>query len=795
MYKNINVYPVLPIYKPLTYKIPEYLYEYAQEGKRVIIPFKSKKIMGIIYGKQEEEIPEEKIKEIECVLDEKPILDGKLLKLCFEISKYYFVPFGETIKLFLSPDFLDLRDPLVKLTLKGSLEGDEKILELLQKPKNLSFFQKSQEYFEIYLRSFKEGWIEVEERTKSLRNILVFYYLPPLPLEFLIKKAGKSKKKIEVLKFLKEKEIPLPYGEIKKYISIDEDLLKKMCRENLLLRHYEEREIFQKRHWISEKQIEPLKKLTEKQEEIFKTLEKSLEDNTFNTFLLYGVTASGKSEIYLHLADRVIRNGGKVLILVPEIALTPYLATRVINLWKGRASIYHSNLGIPERRQVYKKALSGEIDIVVGTRSALFLPLSPLKLIIVDEEQDPSYKQEETPRYNGRDVAVLRGSIENSLVLLASATPSFETMANCEKGKYKLLKLNERIQKKPLPEIKLINIKEEEVVYHEHGWVIFTKPLLENLKCHIERGNQAILLIPRRGYAPILLCRVCGTGFLCPDCSISFTVHKRKNKLVCHWCGKEAQIPSRCPSCGGEVLESIGIATEKIYEVFQKYFPDTPHGILDRDTISKKTELKKLLLDFELGKVKVLIGTQLVAKGHHFPKVTFIGILNADFLLKFPDFRGPEKLFSLIVQVAGRAGRGEEKGEVYIQTENPKHYAIQCALTQDFEKFYEKEKYYRKLFSYPPFTCLALITIHSKNLKRALTLSKEIEEYISKLEKKKINIKGPQPAPLKKLKGEYRFQILISSESRNLLHRFLSNLKPFFIKKNITLDIDPLNFL
>lgn len=795
MYKNINVYPILPIYKPLTYKIPEYLYEYAEEGKRVIIPFKSKKTMGIIYGKQEEEIPEEKIKEIECILDEKPILNKKLLKLCFEISRYYFVPFGETIKLFLSSDFLDLRDPLIKLTLKGSLEGEKKVLELLQKQKNLSFFQKSQENFEIYLKSLKEGWIEVEEKIKSLKNILVFYSLPPLPLEFLIKKAGKSKKKIEVLNFLKEKEIPIPGGEIKKYISIDEDFLKKMCRENLLLRHYEEREIFQSRHWISEKQMEPLNKLTKKQEEIFKTLEKSLEHNTFKTFLLYGVTASGKSEIYLHLADKVIKNGGKVLIMVPEISLTPYLATRVINLWKNRASLYHSNLGIPERRKVYRKALSGELDIVVGTRSALFLPLSPLNLIIVDEEQDPSYKQEETPRYNGRDVAVLRGSIENSLVLLSSATPSFESMANCEKGKYKLLKLNERIHKRPLPEIKIINIKEEEVVHHEHGWVIFTKPLLENLKCHIKRGNQAILLIPRRGYAPILLCRVCGTGFLCPDCSISFTVHKRKNKLVCHWCGKEAEIPSRCSSCGGEVLESIGIATEKIYEAFQKYFPEIPLGILDRDTISKKTELKKLLLDFELGKVKVLIGTQLVAKGHHFPKVTFIGILNADFMLKFPDFRGPEKLFSLVVQVAGRAGRGEEKGEVYIQTENPNHYAIQCAIAQDFEKFYEKEKYYRKLFCYPPFTCLALITIHSKNLKRAITLSNEIKEHISKLEKKKINIKGPQPAPLKKLKGEYRFQILISSESRNLLHRFLSNLKPFFIKKNITLDIDPLNFL
>lgn len=795
MYKYINIYPLLPIYKSLTYKIPEYLLEYAEEGKRVIIPFKSKKIMGIIYGKTEEEIPEEKIKDVECILDFKPLLNSSLLKFCYEISNYYFVPFGETIKLFLSSDLLVLRDPVIKLTLKGSLEGEQKILDLLQKPKNLSFFQKSRENFEIYLKSLEKGWIKEENRLRTHKNYIVYYYLPPLEIDILKKKAGRSKKKLEVLEFLKNKDRPLTYLEIKKNLSIEENFIQKMCRENLVVRHYEEREISQKKHWISEKKIEPLNKLTEKQEEIFKILDKALEEKTFKTFLLYGVTASGKSEIYLHLTDRVIRNGGKVLILVPEIALTPYLATRIINLWKERASIYHSNLSFSERRQVYKRALSGELDVIVGTRSALFLPLFPLKLIIVDEEQDSSYKQEETPRYNGRDMAVLRGSIENSLVLLSSATPSFESLANCEKGKYNLLKLKERVHKKPLPEIKIINIKEAEILHHEHGWVIFTKPLIDNLKVHLQRGNQAILLIPRRGYAPILLCRVCGTGFLCPECSTSFTVHKRKNKLMCHWCGKEAEIPSRCSSCGGGLLESIGIATEKIYEVFQNYLPEIPVGILDRDTISKNTEFKKLLFDFEMGKVKVLIGTQLVAKGHHFPKVTFIGILNADFLLKFPDFRGPEKLFSLIVQVAGRAGRGEEKGEVYIQTENPGHYAIQCALTQDFEKFYEKEKYYRKLFLFPPFTSLALITIHSKNLKRALSLSNQISQFISNLERKKINIKGPYPAPLKKLKGEHRFQILLSSEKRSTLHNFLLNLKPFFVKKNITLDLDPLNFL
>lgn len=795
MFQKINIYPFLPIYKSLTYKVPQHLYEYAKEGKRVIIPFKNKKVMGIIFGNSEEDIPEEKIKEIDFILDEEPILNQNLLKLCLEISNYYFVPFGECIKLFFSPDLLEIKEPLIRLNIKGALEGDNKILEILQNPTPLSFFQKTKENFDIYLKALEKGFLERETKTKKGEGFITLYSLPPVPLEFLIKRAGKSKKKIEVLNYLKNKEIPVSAKEVKRDIFIEEEFLKKMSRENLIVRYFKEISYFPEKHWISEKETEPLHNLNEKQKEIFEILKKSIMEDKFKTYLLYGITASGKSEIYLHLADFVIKKGGKVLILVPEIALTPYLATRIINLWKERAAIYHSNLGIIERREVHKKARGGEIDIVVGTRSSLFLPLSPLKLIIIDEEQDPSYKQEEMPRYNARDVGVLRGSIEGAIVLLSSATPSMESMANCEKGKYNLIKLKERFHKKELPKIKVINIKEEEILHHEHGWVIFTKPLMENLKSHIEKGNQGILLIPRRGYAPILMCRICGKSFLCSNCTISYTVHKRKNKLVCHWCGREDEIPSKCPSCGGGVLESLGIATEKVFEAFQKYFPEIPAGILDRDTISKKTELKKLLLNFEMGKIKVLIGTQLVAKGHHFPKVTFIGILNADFLLKFPDFRGAEKLFSLIVQVAGRAGRGEEEGEVYIQTENPQHYSIKYAINQDFEEFYEKEKSIRKLFGYPPFTSLALITIHSKNLKMVLKLCDELKETISKLEKKKIKIKGPTPAPLKMLKKEYRFQILISSDSKKYLHNFLLNLKPFFVRKNITLDIDPLNFL
>lgn len=791
----VNVHPFLPIFKSLTYKVPEHLKEIAKEGKRVIIPFKNRKILGIIFGDVIEKIAEEKIKEIECILDEEPILDQKLLKLCLEISKYYFVPFGETIKLFFSPKHLKAKEPIITLSIKGSLEGDQKLIEILKVPKPLSFFQKTKENFEEYLKYKERNWIEFKKEKRDKNYYLTLYTIPPIPFEFLKKKALRSKKKLEVLEFLKNFENPLTFNEIRKNLLIEESFLNKMCREKLIIKTFQEKSFFPTKHWIPERKEELLHNLTLKQKEIYEIIKNYLLKDIFKTFLLYGVTASGKSEIYLHLADFVIKNGGKVLILVPEISLTPLLATRTINLWKERAAVYHSNLNEKERDEVFLNAKKGKIDLVVGTRSALFLPLNPLKLIIVDEEQDSSYKQEDFPKYNGRDIAVLRGSIENSVVVLSSATPSIESMANCEKGKYVLLKLKERIHQKQLPSIKIINNKDSKIIHHEHGWVIITEPLLENLKKHLENGKQAILLIPRRGYAPIMMCRSCGYTFNCPNCASSFTVHKRKNKLICHWCEKETEIPIKCPSCNGQILESIGIATEKVAEIFKKYFPNLNIEILDRDTLSKKIELKKILFDFEMGKIKILIGTQLVAKGHHFPNVTFIGILNADFILKFPDFRGPEKLFGLIVQVSGRAGRGENSGEVFIQTENPEHYSIKLALNQDFEEFYEKEKYYRKLFNYPPFASLALLTIHSKNLNRAVKISNEIKNFISKLEKREIDVKGPYPAPYKKLRGEFRFQILFRSKNKANLHKFLTKLEPYFSNKNISLDLDPLNFL
>ncbi len=794
-YLLINVFLSLPLFKSFTYKIPEHLIGIAKEGARVIVPFKERKILGFIYEDKINEIPEEKVKEVHCILDEEPLIKENLLKLIKGISSYYLSPLGETFKLIFPPALLKIKEPFYSISFKGKGEGQEELFKIFQKPLPLSLIQKDKEIYEKYLYFKSKNWIEIPEGRKSKEFYITLYTLPPINFEILKNRVGKSKKKLEILEFLKNFNKPLSYGEIKRNILVEESLLSKMCRENFLIRKYKEKTFFPQTHWIPEKKEEPLFNLTEKQREIYENLKESFLEEKFKVFLLYGITGSGKSEIYLHLTKFVIERGGKVLILVPEIGLTPVLATRAINLWKERVSIYHSNLNERERYEVYKKTLKGEIDIVVGTRSALFLPLNPLKLIIVDEEQDSSYKQEETPRYNGRDVAVLRGKIENCMVLLSSATPSMESLHNCERGKYTLLKLKERVEKRSLPHIHIIDIKKSEILSQENGWVIFTKPLMEKLKENLEKNFQAILLIQRRGYAPILMCRICGNSFLCPNCSISFTVHKRKNKLICHWCSQEKEIPSKCSNCGGEILESIGIATERIGENFQKFFPNTPYGILDRDTISKKGELKSLLYSFEKKKTKVLIGTQIVAKGHHFPNVTFVGILNADFLLKFPDFRGTERLFDLIVQVAGRAGRGEIPGEVYIQTENPEHYVIKLALTQDFENFYEKEKYYRKLFNYPPFSSLSLLTIHSKSLKKVIDASNQLKNYLKNLNKKNIKIQGPFPAPLKKLKKEFRYQFLFRSEKREILHKFLENLKPFLEKKLFILDVDPLNFL
>jgi len=494
-----------------------------------------------------------------------------------------------------------------------------------------------------------------------------------------------------------------------------------------------------------------------------------------------------------------VKRGEQALLLVPEIALTPVFASRLKERFGERIAILHSNLSASERYDQWWRARRGEVDVAIGPRSALFTPFQRLGLIVVDEEGDGAYKQEETPRYNARDLAVVRAQSRGIPVVLGSATPSLESRENAARGKYTLLRMTKRVEARPLPDVETIDLRKEQAEKEDKGFVILSGTLKAALRETFDAGEQAIILINRRGYAPYLLCRECGHEFRCKDCSVTLTVHRREGLLICHYCGMRTRIPTKCPLCQGEVLQPIGFGTEKVEERFHRDFPDVRVDVLDRDSTRRKGSAVQILDRFRRGETRALIGTQMLSKGHHFPNVTLTGVLNADSILGYPDFRSAEKTFYLLTQVAGRAGRGELRGKVMIQTAFPTHYAIQHALRHDYESFYEAEIQFRRTFHYPPVTSMIALLFRGEHLvdveRAANECGRMLEEAVQPLAGTRIQ--GPAPAPLARIKGVWRFQILLRSPMRTGLRKAVEAvLLPRKWKGvDVAIDVDPINIL
>ena len=520
---------------------------------------------------------------------------------------------------------------------------------------------------------------------------------------------------------------------------------------------------------------------------------------TFQPFLLEGVTGSGKTEVYVEVMRDVVRRGEQALLLVPEISLTPVFAARLKQRFGERIAILHSSLSASERFDQWWRARRGEVDVAIGPRSALFVPFQRLGIVVVDEEGDGAYKQDETPRYNARDLAVVRAQLRGIPVVLGSATPSLESRENAARGKYTLLRMTKRVEARPLPEADVIDLRKEKAEKEDKGFVIFSTPLRSALGEVFDGGEQAIILINRRGYAPYLLCRECGNDFRCRDCSVTMTVHQRSALLICHYCGLRRPLPSKCPLCGGEVLQPIGFGTEKVEERFRREFPDVAVEVLDRDSTRKKGELVRILDRFRSQTTQALIGTQMLSKGHHFPNVTLTAVLSADSILGYPDFRSAEKTFYLLTQVAGRSGRGAKRGKVLIQTAFPTHYAIQHALRHDYEAFFESEIQFRRTFHYPPMTAMIAILFRGEKLpdveRAAMDSGRRLEEAIQPLAQTRIQ--GPAPAPLARIKGVWRYQILLRSPHRAALRKAVEAVMvgKKFKGVDVAIDVDPINIL
>ncbi|MDR1728267.1 MAG: primosomal protein N' [Acidobacteriota bacterium] len=482
-------------------------------------------------------------------------------------------------------------------------------------------------------------------------------------------------------------------------------------------------------------------------------------------FLVHGVTGSGKTEVYLHLIAEALRLGGTAIFLVPEIGLTPLLSRQVVSRFPGLVALMHSGMSAGERFDQWTRIRDGESKVVVGTRSAVFAPLRDLRLVIIDEEQDGSYKQDETPCYHAREVAWrrLQEARRGGVLVTGSATPAVESYFQASRDG-SCFHIPERVEARPMPEVRVVSMVEE---FQRSGKnAVLSQPLQDELRSCMERGEQAIVLLNRRGFARTILCRSCGHVYLCPDCSISMTYHREAGRLVCHYCGKEAPSPSRCGECGGAYIHYAGAGTEQLEALLRELLPQARVARLDRDTTQRRGVLRSTLLAFSKREIDLLVGTQMLAKGHDFPAVTLVGVVSADAGLNFPDFRAAEKTFQLLTQVAGRAGRGASPGRVILQSWHPEHYALRFACSQDYAGFFRKEIEFRKLMGYPPYQNLTQILVSDPDESKALRGAGEIADALKQCfarmpERGRLRLLGPAAAPMEKLRGQYRVQILL----------------------------------
>ena len=519
------------------------------------------------------------------------------------------------------------------------------------------------------------------------------------------------------------------------------------------------------------------------QQEALRRIEKNMTSRNFGGLLLHGVTGSGKTAVYLAAMRAVLEAGRAAILLVPEIGLTPAVAADLHQVFGDEVAILHSALSDKERAEQWRRIKRGEARMVVGTRSAVFAPVADLALMIVDEEQDSSYKQEETPRYHARDVAVMRAKMANAAVVLGSATPSLESYFNAKKNKYALLEMPDRVEQRPLPEVEIIDMRQE---FQETGSEqVISRKLIEEIKDRLERKEQVMVLLNRRGYSPVALCRTCGKTLECQNCAIAMTHHKRSRRMECHYCGFTAPVPKACVHCKSEYVYFLGTGSEKLEELLHGLFPQARIARLDRDTVRSHEDFERALHALNEGELDLLVGTQMIAKGHDIHGVTLVGVVGADMALGMPDFRAAERTFQLLTQVAGRAGRGTTPGKVVLQTYFPDHYAVQYAAQHDFTGFYEKELQFRKWMHYPPYAALANVLVRSHKLDEALQWSGMLGKWFENTRHEDVRVLGPAAAPILRLKQDYRYHFVLKSDSREKLNALLRAMLVYALQEKI----------
>ena len=624
---------------------------------------------------------------------------------------------------------------------------------------------------------------------KATTKILTESFYKPLNPDI----QPRGKKQQELLQFIVEQG-SAGLGQIREHFSSPYAILKRLVETGAL--EVSDRELFRDPFLAEKLPEDKILTLNSEQSVAVERLSLAIQAKTFSGFLLHGVTGSGKTEVYLRAVEQCLQNDRQALILVPEISLTPQLVARFRGRFEKngvRIAILHSGLSAGERYDAWREIIRHQIKIVIGARSAIFAPLQNLGLIVVDEEHESSYKQGEGFRYNARDLALVRGQHQNCPVLLGSATPSFASYYRSEQGALTRLTLEKRVHDGGLPKVELIDLKEQ-VVDGELSHI-----LIEAIQQTLEQREQVLLLLNRRGFAPFLLCADCGESFHCPNCDITLTYHQQGRQLRCHYCDYNDPVPAHCSKCQGLNIEPQGVGTERLEQELEELFPTARIARMDRDTTSRKGAHQKIMTEMLDRKIDILVGTQMVAKGHDFPGVTLVGVLGADSTLNFPDFRSGERSFSLFTQVAGRAGRACGGGRVYIQSYNPDHYALTCAADQDYQDFYLQELPFREELGYPPCGHLVNLVFSGNNHRQVQAAARTFAHYLVNIATSSVEILGPSPCPLARLRGKSRQQVLLKSSDRPLLRRLLNclddGIKQLPRQVNLSIDVDPIEML
>ena len=774
------VFP-LPFRKAFTYSVPKDLQDFAKVGVRSVAPFGKRTLTGFIINLPTTiSLKKDEVKPISDILDDKPIFTNKTLKFYEWLSEYYLCSLGEALKL-VTPHGTEVeskRKIIVDKNFVSELIQKEKkkdslkfkILLELSKREELSFsaLQKAVKKKNIYsqLRQLhNQGAVTIVDEVEGAKVKIKKVKFVKLAREIgeiyssFPELDRKSPKQVKILlKLIEAKGTALPVAELLHKTESSKSSLDGLEQKGFVRVFEKEVDRRYKEHYVEEHQ-ELI--LTKQQQLVVDEVSSSMTENKFQTFLLHGVTGSGKTQVYIELAKQALEKNKTVLILVPEISLTPQITSRFFNNFGDTVTVVHSRMSIGERYDGWRRVLTGKSKVVIGARSALFAPLNKIGFIAVDEEHDASYKSADMiPRYNARDAAVVLGNIFNCPVVLGSATPSVESMYNTETGKYKLLSLPERIDDAKLPKITFVNIAHEK--NKTKSETVFSKILIEKIEDRLKKKEGIILLQNRRGFSTQIFCNDCGEVEMCENCSVPMVYHINQNKIQCHYCGLVKPVPGACTTCGSINIKYFGTGTERVEDELQFYFPNARIERIDSDSITRKSYLSNLLLSFSKGDIDILVGTQMVSKGLDFPRVTLVGVISAETTLWLPDFRADERTFQLLTQVSGRAGRSKVEGEVIIQTYNEKHFVLRKVLENDYKGFYAKEKEDRKQMGYPPFTRIALIETKDALMDKAKGAAYDFYKEIIKY-KNYLKISDPTTAQIFKLVNNYRYHILIKS--------------------------------